>query len=170
MESVIKLVNGKLIVPDNPIKIIFGHSVFKQLESDHPEAQLLTVVRDPLPRTVSQYFFVLNDKAITGYLPDWAIGNEDELPLSQFLTDPETANFQTKYLNGYISKLKFIGVTDKLENFVRYLFPDKKIVLGRRNITKRPKLHIPDQVIYEFKKLNKQDYELYEYAKNTFNA
>ena len=147
-------------------KVVHGHFRPSRINDHLDEVRLVTVVREPLERALSGYFFlkkVENAAAQNGTLPDWYTRG---MKLDDFLFLPEMTNYQSKFLEGLDNRFDTIGTTDELECFCRRIEPESEISLRVLNTTKRPEYYLSERNRREFLDRNKEDYDLYNYAKS----
>ena len=156
-----------------PWIILQGHEIPPRIIEEHPEALLITVVRHPLERAISQYFFVKGWIAANKIIPQWVLDldTDSTRPLESFLLDEKTTNFQMRRL----IKLKrsdfaFVGVTEVLDRFCQYFDKKSDVKLHRLNTATRPSLKLSDNVVDEFVRKNQDDYSLYHEALKRINA
>ena len=132
----------------NPsVRAVAAHITFGVRDRFPPEARWLTVLRDPVERTLSQYHFLLPDRSrgrVTGrgFVPPWLPPPTSELTLAECLGEagyiPD--NLQTRMLCGLVSphdpmpqnaleqamrnlgeQFAFVGTTERLPEFLALL-------------------------------------------------
>jgi hypothetical protein len=150
-----------------PCNIIHGHHAASRFRETYPDAQLVTVVRDPLKRAISQYFFVRETDQIKNTpQPEWATGDELSMPLEEYLLTDGIRNMQSRFLDPYrLDDYAIIGVTETLGRFCRNFQPRGRISLPRINHTIWPKFELDPNVKSKFTSLNTDDYALYKVAR-----
>ncbi len=169
------------------INLLRGHIAFGAHKFLSRPTIYMTVLRNPIDRTISHYYFVLQET--TQRLHDKA----KSLDLADFvLNEPEVQNLQTKMLAGIeniyqqvdkstlkqakenLNSCAIIGLTERFEDTLALM----ENVLGwqnipsveKRQVTKsRPSISdVPESTIKIIKEYNQLDIELYEYAKKLF--
>lgn len=154
----------------------FDFSLPRIRKEFHPGRRFiyLTMLRDPVDRLYSYYYFAKRNKSISEWLDD--SGQE-----TYFLE-----NTMTKYLGDadHVATMEHLGVAKRrllheinfgiTELFYaslfrfREVFPDvfRDISCGRENVTKgKPDDYMADQQVFsKIKAMNSLDIELYEYA------
>ena len=149
--------------PDPPkdFSVIHGHFMPHQVEVSNPK--LVTVLRNPLARTISHYRFLLSSAKKGDKTPEWL----DSASFADFIRREEFINFQAKYLGlKGPSGLWQIGITEELEAYCRIFDPKGSISLPKLNIGVARFPNIEQVLVEEFKEENKTDYKLYKEAQN----
>ncbi|MFK9094771.1 sulfotransferase family 2 domain-containing protein [Bacillus salipaludis] len=156
---------------DVNINCIYGHMHFGMHRYLTKPYTYFTVLRDPIDRVVSHYYYFLGK----GHF-------KKETTFEEFITTPKFFNFQTRYLAGGVPDLEaakanmdsnfpIVGIT---EMFDETLFLMKKhfcwhnIVYTKKNVTaKRPsKEQISQEMMDLIVQHNEMDIQLYQYARN----
>jgi hypothetical protein len=168
------------------VKIISGHMKFglhRELKLNH--FSYVTMLRNPLERMVSHYYYVL--KHPTHYLHSEAKNLSLEEYILSDISD-EHQNAQTKYLAGndagtnlkILTKAKqniedhfsFVGLSEEFDLSLFELKPIlglKRIIYKKRNVNSHSKnLIISPEAESLFKERNELDYELYGYCRDKF--
>lgn len=148
-------------LPDD-FRVVHGHFSPSFIRGRLPELRLTTVIRDPLERTISGYFFLekmAKHKNIK--LPPWY---KKGMGLEAFAFLPEMVNYQFNFIEGDLSVFDLIGTTPYLECFCRHFDPNGTIPIPWLNDTDRPKLTLSADFLSRFRKTNADDYALYEEA------
>ena len=156
---------------DANIGCIYGHMHFGMHHYLTKPYTYFTVLRDPVDRVVSHYYYFLGK----GHF-------KQETSFEEFITRDKFFNFQTRYLAGGNPDLEtakanidtyfpIVGIT---ELFDETLFLMKKhfgwdnIVYTKKNVTAKrpPKEQISQEILDLIVQHNKMDIELYQYARN----
>ncbi len=143
-------------------RVIHGHKAL-EFAGKYSEAKLITVIRNPLERAISQYFYV-NQRSSSGRpLPEWAIGIETKLSLADYLLDDSLANYQTKYIKPLSwTDFSVIGVVESLEEYcARINRTKKKYRLKKTNVTTKPNFSLNRDFVEKFVEQNRDDYDIY---------
>ena len=159
----------------NPfLKSISGHAIFPfvSLSSVKPELKYITLLRDPVQRYISRYYYLKHK-----FYP--------KLTFEQFLNDESTFNFQTKKIAGtedietaktiIIKKFFLVGITEEFDTFL--LFLKKKLnsnfnpgykkqnTANQSTHYKRIKQQLINNFHHEIIERNKLDIKLYHFVK-----
>ena len=151
------------------LAIMHGHVWKKHFIDEHPDAKVLTWVREPAQRLYSHYEFF---KRIPhpGNKRYEKFKNSHQSFL-EFATDPLNQNRQTKILDGFqTGLLSFVGVVEKInqsiDNFSSIfdfkITLDGSFNLNRNNDRSGNSYPIERSVLEEIKKSNLEDYSFYE--------
>jgi|HubBroStandDraft_5_1064220.scaffolds.fasta_scaffold227575_2 hypothetical protein len=115
-------------------KIIHGHFIADSFDGVFPDRQLLTWVRHPVERLVSNYYHFLR-------APDMRDDccralHERKLSLREFADLDWMQNLATRYLAGKpVSDFQFVGITEQFEESMLHF----SRLLGFRNVMKLPR-------------------------------
>jgi hypothetical protein len=130
------------------VRAVSGHITFGLHDRLPPDARYITILRDPVERTLSQYYFHVRPHAEAGkaarrdLAPPWLPPPSSELTLEECLTErgyiPD--NLQTRMLCGLVSpydplppraleqalhnlreRFAFVGTTERFEEFLALL-------------------------------------------------
>ncbi|GAE30984.1 sulfotransferase family 2 domain-containing protein [Alkalihalobacillus hemicellulosilyticus] len=155
------------------IKLVTGHHVFGHYQDTGP-CVYVTMLRDPVERLISQYYYdkyVLKIDGIARY------------SLEEYAQLDYNVNLQTKYIAGgtvnvkqAISNLKtfaFFGITEMFSEslvLMEKTFGWKNSPYSKINVNeKKPKIEtIPKETIEKIEKANFFDIQLYKWAKKHF--
>lgn len=152
---------------DTSPTIIHGHQTIRKFKNQYPQAQLITVVRDPLERAVSHYFYIDQYQHSGWAIPKWSKGINTDLPLDEFLLSEQIINFQAKAIDPHkLGDFTFIGVTEQLSHYCQLFDSSGNIPIPKINEINRPPYSIAKNVRDKFKQLNRDDYLLHESAKS----
>lgn len=163
------------------IKFIHGHTAFGNFPEDKSiENIYVTLLREPIERVISQYYFAVQIKHF----------DPNKVSLKQFILSKDyysfTNNIQTRYAAGkqvcnastlnlakqnLIKHFRVVGITDMFDetlSWMSYQFGWNISSYEKKNITEqRPKIQeIPNYLLEEIKRLNNLDIQLYNFAKN----
>jgi len=160
---------------NNNIKYVLGHTFYGLHEELAPHIYV-TMLRDPVDRVISHYYYakdILKSEKVGKY------------SLEEFAQSGWYSNMQTLYITGgkpdleqSIHNLKTFGFFGITEMFAESVFLMKK-ALGWENIhysedntnPKKPRKEtIPKETVEIIKKANHLDIQLYQWAKENFEA
>ena len=163
------------------LKIIMGHFPFKRSLFLSENSRFLTVLREPVERTVSYYHHVMtynngwkgNKASLLDYLDnsgDQQMVNHQTRVLSG-MDDPITEKHVEQAIKNMDKYFLHVGISENFSGFVNEAgnllgWQDKNITYENRS-TNRPE--VPSFSIYELsriKEANKHDLALYEYVKS----
>lgn len=167
------------------IKLITGHFVANRMVKYVPNATLITWVRDPIQRLLSNYhFYMLMQKSdsLSEGKPHSVkrINNEDKLlldynliSLERYIKHPLTHNLMSRQINIPLQQFDFIGITEYFEkDLIRFeqvtgLQVTKSGKGLSENVnpnkkTPKEKYNVSDNIIDLIKKYNQKDFELYD--------
>jgi len=175
------------------IKAFMGHCSFDQRSLFPQDTTFFTVIRHPVDRMISEYYFILESPEIVHYPK--VVGQK--MTLSDFMLSGihnSLDNYQTKYLsslknpgfgvyskdlledakNNLKNKLVFTGLTERFDESVilmKRLFGWKMPYYLRERVTRnRPRRDdIPSSDIAVLQEYNRMDLELYDYAVKLFD-
>jgi len=179
---------------------ITGHFSFSPRDEFNPERYNLTLLRHPVDRLISHYFFARNDVALRG--GDATIEFTKELDLEAYYASDVSdvlnlaSNFQARHYatlewdgteeldderilalaKKALHRYDLVGVFHRLEEFAETLFADAgwglMPELPRVNMTShRPGLaEVSELVKLKLIAMNQLDIALYDYASNMFDA
>jgi hypothetical protein len=174
-------------VPLRETGLLAGHIVFGWHRFLPGRAVYLTMLRDPVDRVVSLYYYVREDPRMPLHFAvrDGSVGLEDYLKRG---LDPEASNGQTYWLSGGLSgeealrwakrNLDFFPVVGIQERFdeslvlFRRVFGWRSVFYSKRNVVlARPRTEdLPDRVRRLISERNQLDLELYDYARRRFES
>lgn len=171
-EIVLQSMNESSEISPISHRVISGHFPLWWLHKKGvgPKAFCFTILRDPIQRVISDYFFKLKFESEIYRFPDHT--PLDVLPnvMCRMLSSDPTLTGED-LLNDAISNLKkldFIIFLDDFERGIRHFF--KKIgikhhqTIPRLNITERGQ-EIDQEMIEQIRNYNELDLRLYEYAR-----
>ena len=173
--------------------LIQGHSAHKLLEYINPDCLKIIILRDPIERIVSHYYYVLRNSEHYLHSKVIKLGIELENYVSYDLSD-ELQNYYTTCFTGLspvdaeekpvlsVSKAAefvmknydLIGFLDEFSYFTELLYKQARFKFkynGRRfNVTQnRPALKdIPESTLKKIEKANSLDIELYKILLESF--
>lgn len=158
--------------PDGDVNIncIYGHMHFGMHRYLSKPYTYFTVLRDPIDRVVSHYYYFLGK----GHF-------KKETSFEEFITNPKFFNFQTRYLAGGVPDLEaakanmntyfpIVGITELFDEtlfLMKQHFGWNNIVYTKKNVTaKRPaKEQISQEMMDLIIQQNMLDIQLYQYAR-----
>ncbi|MDQ0218886.1 sulfotransferase family 2 domain-containing protein [Peribacillus cavernae] len=162
------------------LSCIGGHFRYGIHEMFSKPSTYITMLRDPVDRIVSYYYYLLNRPDHGKY--QRAKDLDFETFLNTFQT--KTSNFQTRRITGgnpdletakkhLLENFSFVGLTERFEEslfLMKKEFDWTNTKYRNRNITsQRPdQRHVPDEVISLIEDNNKLDMELYRFAQDLF--
>lgn len=165
------------------IRCVYGHFRYGVHRHFHRRAVYITMVRDPLDRILSMYYFIRSR-------PQNKLHHQaKQMSFSQFVTsrDPRIRaalnNHQTRMISGKrhpdlkkaIENIKrdfvVVGITDMYPESVfmmKQLLGWKDADYTRENVTQNRPKHprVPDHIVRIIRQNNALDYRLYRFAKN----
>lgn len=153
-------------------RIIHGHFSPKFVLKKFGDVRLVTVVRDPLERTLSGYFFLRKLESVDPQsMPPWYTSG---MPFHEFAFLEPMVNYQTKFLEtNDLHIFDYVGTSNDLERFCRYFDPGNKVTVHNLNTARRWQVELEPDFHQRFMKENAADYELYDCAcrrTNTFHG
>ncbi len=143
-------------------KFLSGHVIYPKYAPFFQAKSVVTFVRDPAQQVRSHYEHF---SRLHGYK-----GNFED-----FIKENRFCNMQSKALNGVWSDaIGFIGITERYNDsiglFNQYYGTDIKVLDINKNAAKPSGTYtFTDDEISLIRKMNAQDFELYDYALNRFN-
>lgn len=157
----------------NNFEIIHGHFFAPKYNILNIEKQYFTIVRNPIERVLSNYFYLRRNKNRKN--PDARIVNEFGFSLEEYITYPDARNVQCQFLSGIpFENFSAIGLVEEYEkslSLFNKIFNARLVEQGiyNQNLSKESNYNVSKQVISLIKENNKEDIELYNFAKNKFN-
>lgn len=178
------------------VKALHGHFVYKHYESflndDIYDFFQTTLVRNPISKVVSTYYYIKEDPKFKGLELRKLC---EHISLKQFVdVNPKlhggayehTHNYTLKWFTGdresinkgkeMLDKFDVVGTLDDLEGFINLIgkkrgWQEMKETYDTHNRTKsKPSMdEITDEIKEKIAENNQKDMELYEYAKEKFN-
>lgn len=169
--------------------LIFGHHAFQFIDYIHPEMYKITMLREPVDRIISHYYFVKRNKkhhlyeqvtssqmsleryvtsGISEELDNWYVKHFSGLDEETVYADPDYALDCAK--RG-LTKFDLVGVLSQMDDFIAKLKKDVNLkgtfhVKNKANKTQdRPKVsEVSAEAIEAIKRVNSLDIALYEWA------
>jgi hypothetical protein len=164
-----------------------GHVSFGLAGQVLPDATFVTILREPVARTLSQYYFLTESGYGTGLVPPWLDGDVRGLTLAEafgrgYLLD----DLQTRMLCGLVSpydelpadalerakanlrdRFSYVGTTERFDELLAVLnlalgWPTTAYERAREN-PRRP-AEVPDELLALAAARNELDRELHAYA------
>jgi hypothetical protein len=176
-------------VPLREMGLLAGHIVFGWHRFLPGRAVYLTMLRDPVDRVVSLYYYIREDPR----MPLHSAVRNGSVGLEEYLRrglDPEASNGQTYWLSGGLPattedtlqwakrNLDFFPVVGIQERFDESLvlfkraFAWRSVYYSKRNVVlARPRVKdLPDRMVRLISERNQLDLELYDYARKRFES
>jgi hypothetical protein len=145
---------------ENRPKVIFGHVPAKKYINLSRYKNIITFVRDPIERVVSEYKHVIRHEKYSG-------------TLSNFANMPRNKNTMHQYLSGVSwVALGYIGLSSRYDESVEMMNAIYGLNLYSKKLNLSPKLQkikISQEDREELEKLNQLDISLYAQAAENFN-
>lgn len=159
-------------VPDPQVEgervvMITGHYVhegvrpwerFAPLRDAGGNVEWLTVLREPLDRVISSFYYRQQREAkVPHTLEDWVKRKRNTQSRYLGYEGGGAANFLDRYV--------FVGITERLQESVGVLAAQLDCVatdVGRANVTTRKRAELAPGLAEKFRERNELDYELYE--------
>ena len=163
----------------NKLKFIIGHNYFGLHQFLNGPYSYITMLRDPVDRVISLYYFVLREKGTPMYEKYYNRGIEYFLE-----KEPQTINWQTRFAAGGTLDLNMakdhlknhfsvVGISERFEESLSILervCNMKSLNYKNINVTpNRPKKEeLSPEIIQRIEKNVNLDIELYDYAIKLF--
>ena len=172
-----ELVNPKTLAH---CRVIHGHFRMDDLktwfEADWSAAQLITWLREPSERVISNYYYlagVLDQCVDKTRFPN--LLPKMQRTLIEYARYEKARNRMTGFLRGLtVDDFDFMGLTNNFNKDVKRLADqlgwEKEVSLYHHNETRKKDRQIPAEVLEEIKTLNREDYNLYDRAKAKTSA
>lgn len=158
------------------LAIMHGHVWKKYFIDEHPDAKMITWLREPAQRLYSHYeFFKRIPHPGNKRYENFKNSNQSFL---EFATDPLNQNRQTKILDGVQQGLlSFVGVVEKINQSIEKfssifdfnIILDNSYNFNRNNDRPGNSYPIERSVLEEIKKSNLEDYSFYEKTLESFS-
>lgn len=141
---------------------------YAELAKDR-RVRAFTVVRQPLERMLSNYFYVRSGRDIHTLLRGWTEDQNPDLPFAEFALGKNVQNFQTRYTGEDDTKFTDIGTTGYLADFMKSLdLIEPWAEAPRVRKTARPSQDPPELddpgFIRDFEAFHEKDYRFYAKA------
>ncbi|MEH7237273.1 sulfotransferase family 2 domain-containing protein [Bacillus sp. JJ1562] len=163
------------------LKCVGGHFEYGIHENFTRPYTYLTMLREPVDRVLSYYYFLKNNPARSKY--DEVINMDLDMFLQNY--KKQTSNYQTKRIAGgeinlekakqnLISDFSFIGLTERFDESLElmkkvYGLPNFKYKKSRNITQNRPsKQETPKSVIKMIEEHNELDIKLYQFVSKLF--
>lgn len=149
-------------------KCIHGHLVFRAYKDILDNSKKITFMRDPVSRTISLYYDIKTHDRL-GVLSKFVYDNNPSLV--DFAEHPMAVNYGIQCIGHYNpDQFLFIGILEKYDyslkrcsKLLNWNSKPKKYNLNCSNILN---INTLNKKVYDhIKKLNKEEFEWYEYAK-----
>ncbi|MEM1151928.1 MAG: hypothetical protein AAGI03_15490 [Pseudomonadota bacterium] len=151
--------------------IVHGHYLPSKYAPCGPDVDLITFLRDPVARVVSNYAYLKHHPKRRN--PDAIIVNDLGFSLMEFARHPDNVNFQSKALEGLqVSDFTFIGLVEHYAASIaslNRLYGWSLPVGDRLNVGAAP-VALTAAEITELQQLNDRDMDLYEAAARAFGS
>ena len=100
--------------------VIHGHFRYAKYKDTFPDAKYITCLRDPVDRTISNYWHVMRDKDPGNFL--YRRIAKHNMDLVDFANLPPMRKTQTILLRGRdITEYDFVGITEDLSNSIKLM-------------------------------------------------
>jgi len=149
-----------LIEIPNEFSIIHGHFKYDKFESI-PNAKLVTVVREPLSRTVSEYNYHKWRSSVGFQTPNWF---DPKMAFLEFAMLERMQNYQSSLIGNTLDRYVHTGTTCNLNKYVEFFDPDCRVKLTWANIgsSRFSDPELDESTMKKFRQANEQDYELFQ--------
>lgn len=152
-------------------RAVTGHFPADILDEYYPDQFQTIVLRDPLERIISQFIHWRRHRGTVGW--------RNNLPYDPTITFEDYAlltihhNYQSKIFAGKsLTDFNVFGVTEQLDAFCQKTFANSSYSLKSLNIApthyQLDTLDVMPDFIDEFKKVNREDYEIYQFVRSQF--
>jgi len=145
-------------LPPEEFSVLHGH--FNSAQFAIPNAQHITVLRQPDKRILSHYNFYCGLAATGGQLPpDFTPG----MTFKEFIQLDSQINLQAQYLAGRpLEEFTHVGITERLDQYCRNFNPDGSVTIPHLNKSVNfATTKIEASTWNLFRELNELDYCLY---------
>ncbi|WP_417464699.1 sulfotransferase family 2 domain-containing protein [Kordiimonas sp.] len=155
-------------------RIVHGHFYAKKYECVPTVKRYATILRDPVARLLSNYFYLKRNPERTN--PDANIVHQHGATLEDYINFPDAQNVQAQFLDGVpLTSFDFVGITEDYANSIRLfnrLFRAQLQASHSENTNPKGEnqYDVSPEIVSLIKKRNEQDVELYEKAKEFFRA
>lgn len=144
-------------------KVLIGHfPVSKYVDYFEPQ-NIIGFMRDPLIRTCSEFMHRKRNNTYDG-------------SFSEFMHEDNIQNIQVRYLSG-MPEGSMIGLTERYSESLRYInkvlqigLSDQKYNIDKKGGGQKFAERLSQHELDLFKRLNKEELELYQYATERFDA
>ena len=113
--------SNELAINDNAC--IFGHYMplkYSQLFRTR-ECMLVTWMRDPIERMVSNYYFIFEHHRLRNFVPGQSHIVDEKWTLEQFMFSPSYRNYSSQFLWGVpLKRFDFVGLVEHYEEDLTY--------------------------------------------------
>lgn len=160
----------KVVAPET--KVLLGHFTYREVEpliQDHPGVKIITFLRDPVHRVVSNFLF-FKQRIMTGKVPDKLLERSSET-LLDYAKLPESQNRMSLFLEGVdLNSLFFVGLMESFDEDIALLTKALGLHIdGVPNANKNRFFNTVDfeispEELDEIKALNSEDVKLYHRA------
>lgn len=145
---------------DRGVRFFCGHFPFSRYADVLPEATLLTFVREPVARVLSEFHHHERH------------GNR-KFDLVDHITDERFSDRQSRMIGDYWSRLSFVGMTERYDASIKYINDWLKLDLPIVHVNARPKDQVtaePDaQLVDLIRRHNTADIEVYNWIDSQFD-
>lgn len=161
----------------NTEKIVYGHFFpVKYIgNSSPPNLKLVTIIREPIDRLISHYYFWKSGDFSSHYL--WRKMKEHNWSLTDFILCEEMRNFYCQYFTKIpIQFFTYIGIYENLNQSVDLCFSNLGLninadLLPRENKTRTKKIiKLTDEFVEQARQFHAQDYLIYNYTLHRFHS
>jgi hypothetical protein len=141
--------------------VLTGHVAYDKFGMLFPVTRVLTFVREPLARLISEYKHFIRFK---GYADSF----------NAFIRLPRNINMQAHFLSNVpISALGFVGLSEDYQEGLQMINAGYTLRLPALNLNKAPaeqdtQVEVLEEDVTLFKQLNQKDIQLYQQVKESF--
>jgi len=172
------------LVPDK--EVIFGHFRYGiHFYMPNQTAYYATMLREPVERVISYYYFHLQDTQDPAHkfakehtFEEWleespAAQNEMTKSLSGIRSEfyPSTETFEIA--KHHLRSMRYVGLTERFDNslaLMKYYFGFKDLSYDKTKVGVKKPHDLDEKVREKIREKNRMDIELYEIAKEIFEA
>jgi hypothetical protein len=150
--------------------VIHGHFYRDKYDFLGPERRYITFLRDPISRTLSNYFYLKRN--LDRANPDALIVNKLGFSLREYIQHPDCRNLQSQYLKTTtLDEFEFVGITEEYNSSINRLNSALGLQLkttDAENVNEKAAndYDITPDILNLIKNCNSDDLRLYDLALN----